>query len=49
MRSRGWLSVQESNLLDLALLLMENRLNLDIEIEWEGELPGDKYDIEIEE
>jgi WD40 repeat protein len=48
MRRRGWLSVQESNLLDLALSLMQNRLNLDIEIEWESELPGDKYDIEID-
>lgn len=48
MRKRGWLSVQESNLLDLALALMQNRLNLDIEIEWDAQLPGDIYDIEIE-
>jgi hypothetical protein len=49
MRKRGWLSVQESNLLDLALALMQNRLNLDIEIEWDPQLPGDIYDIEIDE
>lgn len=49
MRRRGWLSAQESNLLDLALSLMENRLNLDIEIEWDQDLPGDKHDIEIED
>jgi WD40 repeat protein len=48
MRRRGWLSVQESNLLDLALTLMQHRLNLDIEIEWDSELPGDVFDIEIE-
>jgi WD40 repeat protein len=48
MRRRGWLSVQESNLLDLALSLMQHRLNLDIEIEWDSELPGDVFDIEIE-
>jgi hypothetical protein len=48
MRKRGWLSVQESNLLDLALALMQNRLNLDIEVEWDSELPGDVFDIEIE-
>lgn len=48
MRRRGWLSVQESNLLNLALALMQNRLNLDIEIEWDSELPGDVFDIEIE-
>jgi hypothetical protein len=48
MRRRGWLSHQESNLLDLALALMQNRLNLDIEVEWEGQLPGDIYDIEID-
>jgi hypothetical protein len=48
MRRRGWLSVQESNLLDLALTLMQNRLNLDIEVEWDAELPGDVFDIEIE-
>ncbi len=48
MRRRGWLSVQESNLLDLALNLMQQRLNLDIEIDWETELPGDIYDIEID-
>ncbi|MBS1952847.1 MAG: hypothetical protein JST89_01540 [Cyanobacteria bacterium SZAS-4] len=48
MRRRGWLSVQESNILDLALSLMQNRLNLDIEIEWDSELPGDVFDIEIE-
>jgi hypothetical protein len=48
MRRRGWLSLQESNLLDLALALMQNRLNLDIEVEWEGQLPGDIYDIEID-
>jgi len=47
MRRRGWLSVQECNLLDLALALMQHRLNLDIEVEWDSELPGDKYDIEI--
>lgn len=49
MRKRGWLSVQESNLLDLALALMQNRLNLDIEIEWDPQLPGDIYDIEIDD
>lgn len=48
MRRRGWLSVQESKLLDLALALMQNRLNLDIEIEWDSELPGDVFDIEID-
>lgn len=48
MRRRGWLSVQESNLLDLALTLMQHRLNLDIEIEWDNQLPADIYDIEIE-
>jgi hypothetical protein len=49
LRRRGWLSSQESNLLDLALLLMQNRLSLDIEIDFESELPGDIYDIEIED
>lgn len=48
MRRRGWLSMQESKLLDLALSLMQNRLNLDIEIEWDSELPGDVFDIEID-
>ncbi len=48
MRRRGWLSVQESNLLDLALSLMQNRLNFDIEVEWDSELPGDIFDIEID-
>jgi WD40 repeat protein len=48
MRRRGWLSVQESNLLNLALALMQNRLNLDIEIEWDSTLPGDVFDIEID-
>lgn len=49
MRRRGWLSSQESNLLDLALLLMQNRLSLDIEIDFESELSGDIYDIEIDD
>jgi hypothetical protein len=50
MRHRGWLSNQESKLLDLALHLMENRLNLDIEIDWtETYLPSDDCNIEIVE
>ena len=48
MRRRGWLSIQESNLLDLALSLMQHRLNLDIEVEWDTDLPGDVFDIEID-
>lgn len=48
MRRRGWLSPQESNMLDLAIALMQHRLNLDIEIDVEMELPGDVYDIEID-
>ena len=49
MRRRGWLTSQESNLLDLALLLMQNRLSLDVEIDFESELPGDIYDIELDD
>jgi len=48
MRRRGWLSVQECNLLDLALVLLQNRMNLDIEIDWHTDLPGDVFDIEID-
>jgi hypothetical protein len=48
MRRRGWLSIQECNLLDLDVALMQNRLNLDIEVDFETELPGDVFDIEID-
>jgi hypothetical protein len=48
MRRRGWLSSQECSFLDIALLLMQNRLNLDIEVDWQKALPGDVFDIEID-
>jgi hypothetical protein len=48
MRNRGWLTHQEANLLDIALLLFNSRLCLDVEIDWQTELPGDKFDIEID-
>lgn len=48
MRKRGWLTNQEANLLDIALLLFNSRLCLDVEIDWQTELPGDKFDIEID-
>ncbi len=48
MRRRGWLSIQETKLLDLALALLLNRLGLDIEIDWEDtRLPCDMTDIEL--
>lgn len=50
MRQRGWLSIQEVNLLDLALALLLNRLGLEIEIDWDDtRLPGDNMDIEIDD
>ncbi|HEY9715932.1 MAG TPA: hypothetical protein V6C69_00580 [Trichormus sp.] len=48
MRKRGWLSVQETNLLDLALILLRSRMSLDIEIDFHTTLPGDIFDIELE-
>lgn len=49
MRRRGWLSPQECNLLDLSLALMHNRLSLDVEVDGLYELPGDVFDIEIDD